>query len=69
MLDDIYSYDRLYPQKKKGHHWSVIQSELKLISDERTLSSFSVCVQLSINWPLPIICLFGLVNDTDDWTL
>ena len=33
MIDDVYSYDGLHPQEKKGHYWSVIQSELKLISD------------------------------------
>lgn len=31
MIDDVYSYDGLHSQKKKGHHRRVIQSELKLI--------------------------------------
>ena len=33
MIDYVYSYDGLHPQKKKGHHWCVIQRELQLISD------------------------------------
>ena len=69
MIDEVCSYDGLHPQKKKGHHWSVIQSELNLISDKRTLGIFSVCVQLSKSLTLLIICFFGFVNDTDDWTL
>ena len=49
MIDDVYSYDGLHPQKKKGHHRRVIQSELKLISDKRNHSRFSVCIQLAVN--------------------
>ena len=60
MIDYVYSHDGLHPQDKKGHHWSVIQSERKLISDKRTLSSFSVCVQLSISLTLTDYLLIWL---------
>lgn len=63
MIDDVYSYDGLHLQEKKGYHWSVIQSELQLISD-RGPSAVSVFVfSFRKVWPLLIVCLFGFVND------
>ena len=65
MIDDVYTHNGLHSQKKKGHHWSVVQSELNLISDKRTLSSFGVCVQLSRSLTLTEYLPIVFVKNTD----